>query len=151
MDIPLTIRQAYTELDSFLELLDNYNRNKIPKKLRDFFKREKDKNYIKNINPNQPIKEQNLKKETLALIAMLNLQYWCEDENEKKRLIKIYAQNEEKYQAELKQIYNPDDIFKNKKKVLENKLEEQNAIIEYKKDTLFVKFKNFINKFLKIK
>ncbi len=149
MDIPLTIRQAYTELDSFLELLDNNYRNKIPQNLRDFFKKEKDINYIKNINPKQPIKEQNLKKETLALIAMLNLQYWCEDESEKKRLIKIYAQNEEKYQAELRQKYNPDDLFKNKKKVVQNQAEEQNAIIEYKKDTLFVKIKNFIKKLLK--
>ena len=70
-------------------------------------------------------------------------------ESEKKRLIKIYAQNEEKYQAELRQKYNPDDLFKNKKKVVQNQAEEQNAIIEYKKDTLFVKIKNFIKKLLK--
>ncbi len=43
-------------------------------------------NYSKEIKPNQPIKDQNLKEETLALIAMLNLQYWCEDEKEKQRL-----------------------------------------------------------------
>ena len=76
-------RQAYTEIVNFIELLDEYNRNKIPKKLMEFFKVEKDNNYTKVIDPNVPIKEQNLKKETLALIAMLNLQYWCEDEKEK--------------------------------------------------------------------
>ena len=43
MGISATTRQAYTEIDNFIELLE-------------------------------------LKKETLALIAMLNLQYWCEDE-----------------------------------------------------------------------
>ena len=75
-------RQAYTEIVNFIELLDEYNRNKIPKKLMEFFKVEKDNNYTKVIDPKIPIKEQNLKKETLALIAMLNLQYWCEDEEE---------------------------------------------------------------------
>jgi len=81
-------RQAYTEIDNFIELLDEYNRNKVPKKLREYFKKEKDNTYTKTINPNIPIKEQNLKEETLALIAMLNLQYWCEDEEEKRRLKK---------------------------------------------------------------
>ena len=81
-------RQAYTEIDNFIELLDEYNRNKGPKKLREYFKKEKDNTYTKTINPNIPIKEQNLKEETLALIAMLNLQYWCEDEEEKRRLKK---------------------------------------------------------------
>ena len=100
MSISVATRQAYTEIDNFIELLDEYNKNKIPQKLREYFKKEKDGEYIKNINPNQPIKEQNLKEETLALIAMLNLQYWCEDENEKQRLKAIYAENERKYQEE---------------------------------------------------
>lgn len=86
--LSVNTRQAYTEIDNFIELLDEYNRNKVPKKLREFFKREKDNTYTKIIDPNIPIKEQNLKEETLALIAMLNLQYWCEDEEEKRRLKK---------------------------------------------------------------
>lgn len=80
MSIPVSTRQAYSELDTFIELLDECSKNKIPQKLRKFFKMEKDRTYIKNINPNTPIKEQNLKEETLALIAMLNLQYWCESD-----------------------------------------------------------------------
>ena len=34
-------RKAYSEVDDFIELLEEEDRNKIPKKLRDFFKREK--------------------------------------------------------------------------------------------------------------
>ena len=48
-------RQAYSEIDTFLNLLDEVNRNKVPEKLRELFKREKDPKYIKNINPNIPI------------------------------------------------------------------------------------------------
>ena len=134
MGISLTTRQAYTEIDNFIELLDEHDRNKIPLKLREYFKTEKDKNYIKNINPNQPIKEQNLKEETLALIAMLNLQYWCEDESEKEKLKKIYEKNENEYQAKLREKYNPDNLFKNKQELIEK---EQRAMIKYEKDTFF--------------
>lgn len=143
MSISVATRQAYTEIDNFIELLDEYNKNKIPQKLREYFKKEKDGEYIKNINPNQPIKEQNLKEETLALIAMLNLQYWCEDENEKQRLKAIYAENERKYQEELREKYNPDNLFKNKQRVVEEKIEET-AMVEYKEDTIWTKIKRFL-------
>ena len=148
MSIPASTGQAYSEIDTFIELLDEYSKNKIPQKLRKVFKMEKDKEYKKNINPNIPIKEQNLKKETLALIAMLNLQYWCEDENEKQRLKAIYAENEIKYQDELREKYNPDNLFKNNQKEIKEKIEEI-AMIEYKEDSLFTKIKEFILNILK--
>ena len=142
-------RQAYTEIVNFIELLDEYNRNKIPKKLMEFFKVEKDNNYTKVIDPKIPIKEQNLKKETLALIAMLNLQYWCEDEKEKQRLKKIYANNEIKYQEELRDKYNPDDLFKTKQKNIETNHSQQTAMIEYKELSTFQRIKEFIKNIFK--
>lgn len=148
--LSINTRQAYTEVDNFIELLDEYNRNKIPKKLREFFKKEKDNNYIKIIDSNIPIQEQNLKEETLALIAMLNLQYWCEDEEEKQRLKKVYSENERKYQDVLREKYNPDNLFKNKKKTNANVFStQQMSMVEYKKDTIFTKIKKFILSFVK--
>lgn len=112
MSIDITTRQAYSEVDEFIELLDDYEKYKIPEKLRNFFKKEKDPQYYKGLNPNIPIKEQGLKEETLAIIALLNLQYWCDDEEEKERLKKVYAENEEKYFKYMKEKYNPENIFK---------------------------------------
>lgn len=143
MSISTKTRQAYSEIDEFIGLLTIEEQNEIPKRLREFFKEQKDSEYVKNINPNIPIKEQNLLEETLALIAMLNLQYWCKDENEKERLKSVYAQNERKYQEELREKYNPDNLFKNKQRVVEEKIEET-AMIEYKEDSLFTKIKKFI-------
>lgn len=105
MKVSLSTRQAYAEVDNFLELLEESERDKIPKKLREFFKREKDKSYMKRIDSNMPISKQNLKEETLGIIALLNLKYWCEDEEEKKRLRQVYARNEIKYQEVLKKEY----------------------------------------------
>ena len=147
MYISENTRQTYTEIDNFIELLDEYNKNKIPIKLRELFKIEKDKHYIKNINPNKPIDEQNLKEETLALIAMLNLQYWCEDEKEKARLKQVYLNNEKKYKEGLIEKYNSDDIFKKKK---ENKLEET-AITVVQEEKYYQKIFNIIRRLFKRK
>ena len=140
-------RQAYSEIDEFLGLLSEEQRNEIPKKLRDFFKEEKDQEYFKNIDKDISIKDQNLKEETLAIIALLNLQYWCKDEEEKKRLQEIYAQNEKEYQDILYEKYNPNDIFKKKEGTTienNNEIKEKMQMVEYKDSV----FKRIINKIL---
>ncbi len=149
MSLSIATRQAYTEIDTFINLLDEYNKNKIPQKLREYFKNNRDINYSKEINPNRPIKEQNLKEETLALIALLNLQYWCEDETEKQRLKKIYDNNENEYQIKLREKYNPDNLFKNKQKNIEFNQHSQTALVEYKEDSIFKKIKRFILNLIK--
>ncbi len=90
-------KKAYSEVDTFIELLNDENKKKIPKELIDYFKKEKDSNYKIVIDPNKPIKQQNLSTEALSIIAYLNLTYWSEDENEKKKLIEIYNENERTY------------------------------------------------------
>ncbi|MGN1383718.1 MAG: hypothetical protein ACI4XD_00275 [Clostridia bacterium] len=147
MSIMIKTRQAYSEIDEFLGLLSEEQRNEIPKKLRDFFKEEKDQEYFKNIDKDISIKDQNLKEETLAIIALLNLQYWCKDEEEKKRLQEIYAQNEKEYQDILYEKYNPNDIFKKKEETTienNNKIKEKMQMVEYKEPV----FKRIINKIL---
>lgn len=147
MVISMDIRQSYSEVDEFLNLLTEEQRNKIPKNLRELFKLEKDKEYIKKINPNIPVKEQDLKEETLGIIAYLNLQYWCEDEEEKQRLKKVYEKNEKVYQEMFQIDYNPDELFKNKTLVNEvDEKQENTQIVEYKESFI----KRFINKFLNI-
>ncbi|CDD16326.1 putative uncharacterized protein [Clostridium sp. CAG:798] len=137
MGVSINTRQAYSEVDEFLGLISNEHRNKIPKKLREFFREEKDTNYIKGINPNVPIKNQKLKEETLGIIALLNLQYWCEDENEKKRLKEVYAKNEKRYQEYLQVQFNPNEIFKKKEPT-----QESLSIVEYKESII----KKLVNK-----
>ena len=150
MSVSIKTRQAYSEIDEFLGLLSEEQRNEIPKKLREFFKEEKDKEYVKNIDANIPIKDQNLKEETLAIIALLNLQYWCKDEEEKKRLQAIYNQNEKKYQEMLYEKYNPNDIFKSRQIEEKNKEQITNLPVKIKKENLFQRLIRFLkNKILK--
>ena len=152
MEVSTNTRQAYSEIDEFLGLLSSEKRNKVPQKLRELFKRERDKEYIKRIDTTIPIKEQNLKEETLAIIALLNLQYWCEDEDEKERLQKVYSNNEKLYQEMLREKFNPDNIFKMRISKVENGQEQiQNAqMIEYK-EPIIKRILNGILRFLHLK
>lgn len=132
MGASINTRQTYSEVDEFLGLLSNEQRNKIPQKLREFFREEKDSNYIKGINTKVPIREQELKKETLAIIALLNFQYWCEDENEKKRLKEVYAKNEEEYQKMLQDTFSSKGIFKKKMPTVEQEQVENKQMVLYR-------------------
>ena len=99
------------------------------------------------------IKEQNLKEETLALIAILYLKYICEDENEKEELKEIFRKNEEKHQAELHEKYNLDNIFQNSSKPIIQQSElvlQEQALIEVK-ETIFTKFIKKIKTIFNIK
>ena len=146
MGVSIRTRQAYSEIDEFLGLLSEEQRNKIPQKLREFFKEEKDGNYEKRIDPKEPIKNQNLKEETLGIIALLNLQYWCEYETEKQRLKEVYAKNEKVYQEMLQVAFNPDDIFKKRTQPVENEQVENTTMVVYKESF----FKKIIGKLKKI-
>lgn len=145
MSISIKTRQAYSEIDEFLELLKDEQKNKIPLKLRELFKEEKDKDYIKKIDPKIPIKEQNLREETLALIALLNLQYWCEDDAEKEKLKQIYAENERQYNEMLREKYNPDNLFKSKKEKIDEQ-EEASLPMTVEKISVFKKVIRFIKR-----
>jgi len=138
-------RQAYSEVNKFLELIGEDLSNKIPLRLRKYFKREMDITYIPNVNANIPIKQQNLKRKTIAIIAGLNLRYWCKDEKRKTELLEKYSKNEIKHQQELRKKYDPNKIFKPydpnrvyRRYMQENVNKKDVSIIE-NKDSLFEK------------
>lgn len=131
------IRKAYSEVDEFIELLSNNVKQKIPQNLKQIFKEEKDKEYVKNIKADIPIIEQDLLEETLAIIAMLNLNYICEDEKEKERLRKIYENNEKKYQDIFQVDFNADEVFGIKQEDYSSNQKEQIIILQ--KETIFQK------------
>ena len=120
---------AYAEIDEILNLLEDDYREKVPKKVRDFFKEEKMKDYHPEIDIEKPLIEQNLKRETMVLLAILNLNYWCENEEEKQSFLDELDKNEEE-KKELEEKYNPDNLFKKKQ---DESTENNLQIIEYKK------------------
>lgn len=148
MEIAAKTRKMFSELDEFLSLLPDEERNAIPTEEREFYKNEKAKEYTKNIDITKPLSEQNLMIETLSAIAVLNLKYWCRDENEKNRLKKVYYENEMKHQENLKEKYNPDNIFSSE---IKNNIEEPAIVAEMiVQENIFKKILNKIKCFFKI-
>ena len=137
----LDTMMAYSEVYEILNLLDKEYKEKVPDKVRTFFEEERLKDYKPEINVDIPLIDQNLKRETITLLAILNLNYWCDTPEEKQEIIDELANNEEE-KRELLEKYNLDNLFKNK---LEEKHEithtEELSVVEYKKP-------NFIQKLL---
>ena len=143
---------AYAEIIEILDNLEVQYKEKIPNKLIDFFKDNSAKDYQNHIVNNISLSEQKLQKETLDILAMLTLNYWCNSEEEKTELMSMYSDNELKYQEELREKYNPDNLFKNRTKIQENigenTEEKQLVVIDdkpwYKK--IFEKIKNMFKR-----
>lgn len=140
---------SYVEILEILKYMDKIYVDKIPKKLIEFFEENKANNYNFKYDSAVELDKQNLNDNTLALLAMLNLNYWCESEEHKKELIARYNDNEQKYQEELREKYNPDNIFKKRNKeneIEENIIQNEVALVEYKESI----FRKVINKIKKI-
>lgn len=85
------------------------------------------------------------------MLAVLKLNYWCDDKEEKEKLISLLNGNEKKYQNELIKIRernNSNNIFKNKENIENNIIKEDEYITIYK-ESLFKRIKKWLeNKFL---
>ena len=111
MTLDTEIKKAYSEVYEILKLVDKEYFDKIPKKFVEFLKREKDNNYIPNINENIPLEEQKLLNDTINILAMIKLDYWCSSEEEKSELLKLLNENEKKHKEKINEKYNLENIF----------------------------------------
>lgn len=137
---------AYAEVDAILNMLETEAVEKIPLKVREFFKNEKDKNYIPKISENfYDIDNIELMRETICLLTILDINYWCETEEEKQFILNKLKENDKIKEEELREKYNPDNIFKNR-----NDTQEIVAIVQYKEPSflrkLFKKIKGMLRR-----
>ena len=142
-------RTAYAEVEAILNILEDEYVNKIPQKVRKFFSDEKIEDYRPVINVNVPLTEQNLKRETMILLAILIINYWCENKNEKQEFLNELSQNENE-RKKLEEKYSPDNLFKNKKMNKKKSIEKIDnvEIIKYKKN-IFCKLQEWFENLVK--
>ena len=108
------------------------------------------------------LKEQKINRKSLAMIALLHYNYWCETEEDRVKLKDILETNEEKHQKEMKEKYSNDKIFSKATTKIEEKtisekvdrfVESSNQstanIVEYKK-SFFNKIIDKIKKWFNI-
>ena len=137
------IASAYSEIDMILNKMEDKYVERIPYQIRELIRQEKNNNYHPDIELSEKILDNKLQRKTIAILAWLNLNYWCDNEEEKERLITIYNENDRIKDRESKEKYNSDDLFKSK--IKEEKIENV-TMIEYK-ENFFIKLLNKIKKF----
>ena len=101
--------EASVEVLDILEHMDPNDLVKVSNKFIDFLKENASREYMCNLDYSKKLNEMNLKEETRGLLALMYENYWCPEE-EKQDLQKKFYENEQKYQEELRQKYNPDNI-----------------------------------------
>lgn len=141
---------AYTEVDKILDLMDEQFQQKIPSKLRKLISENKLSDYNVTINPNIPLKQQKISRKALTILAVLNYNYWCVEESDKRELIEKYKQNDKDKQEKLREQYNPDLLFKSKTKEPNTQVEDKQLIVYNKKQGLLSKMMGMIRKVLQI-
>lgn len=144
-------KEIYSEVYSVLKALGEKYTDKIPDSLYNMIQENKLETYNPTYTLEINLEEQNIKRESISMIALMHLNYWCNSENEKDKLKKIFKENDSKYKERIREKYNLDNLFN--KKNIENKTITENVentgIIKYKKETFFKRILSKIVNFFK--
>ena len=144
-------REAFAEV---LEVIKNSNQRileKIPKKFITFLNENKDNNYIVKIDFTDENWDDSIKQETQAILALIYRDYIVSQE-ERARLLTEEKEEQSRIENELREKYNPDNLFKKQDQVknTEEVMTEEVAMVEYK-ESIFKRFINKIKSIFKIK
>jgi len=135
--------QTYTEIGCLLKYFPNSFIEKLPNKLLEIISLKADIKYLIDVDTDKSINEQNISNKTKMILAVLTYNYWS-NEKQKDIIKKKLYDNEEIYQRNLTEKYNPDNLFKNKETKVET-VENSVAMIEYK-ESIFTKIKNWFKR-----
>lgn len=140
---------AISETLHYLKGISQNDLDRIPNKFIQFLNDNCWKDYKCNFDYTKPLRELDISNEARGLIAMICLNYWCTNEEQKEIFKKHLTENELKYQEELRKKYNSDNIFNNKPNYIKESIKESNiqeniAMVEYIKLKWYQKIFNKI-------
>ncbi len=139
--------KTFTEVNEILKYSDEEVRKNIPYKFRRLIVQNMDKEYKVSINLNASLSEQNIRKDTKNLLALIYRDYIV-DKDERNNLIKQEIIREKQIEQLKRERYNPNEIFKNKKRTQPI---ETNQIIIIKADkSIIIALKKIFNKIKEI-
>lgn len=77
-------QNALAEVDMILKIMEKDMLKKIPDSFLKFVEQKKSKSYIPNLNMELSLNEQNLLKETRAILSLIYRSYLCNSDESKK-------------------------------------------------------------------
>ncbi len=148
----MTKEKIYSEVFSILQMLGNKYIEKVPKGLIEIIETRRDIKYNPIYIDSKPIEEQNVSRETLSMIALIHLNYWCDSDIEKSELKKVLKANTDQKDeletvSQKVEINIEDEKLKEERIRLELEQEIQEKLKQKRKDrSLLSKFKKKIHK-----
>ena len=139
------LNKRLVEIEYILRKLEDEYIKKIPQEIWDYIEKNKDKNYIFKYDDSKNLLEQNLNIDTISILTYINIEYLL-DEKQKMEIIEFLRKDEAIAEQEKAKLYNPEDLFKNKK---ESKQQETSLVevkIEKWYEKVFAFFKNMFKK-----
>lgn len=149
----MTKEKIYSEVYAVFQMLGNKDIEKVPHGLMEIIETRRDITYNPIYINSIPLEEQDISRDSLSMIALIHLNYWCDTEVEKSELKEVLVFNDIDISEELEKL--------NKRAFLNNETEEEREkrireeldkeietkIKEKRKDrSLFVKLKKKFNK-----
>lgn len=139
------LKNTLFEVSVILKNIDKNLSNRIPERLKEYIEANKSQNHNFMYDYDKSLSEQRMLKTTEKYLTMLFLRYWCTNE-EKTQVLDAMKRNEEKYQKEIKEKYNPNNLFK--KSNVEN-IKKEVALVEVKEEKWYQKILTFFRKFFR--
>lgn len=138
-------KEAFSEVNEIIKMMPDELTNKIPSKFKEMLEDERDKEYNPNIQ--EPLEKQKLKNETIIILGLIYRDFLCPTD-EKRRLQEKDARELQKVQKaieeEIREKYNPDDIFKNKREIKDEEITEEKSLTVVKEEKWYQKIFNLI-------
>lgn len=110
-----TYEKAYTEVIELLKFFPKESVEKIPKEKLKLYLHKMDKTYNYKVDTTKSFEQQNMSEKTKAIFANIFRDYWATD-YQRERIKAKEQLDKEKIEEEKRNKYNPNDIFKNRKK-----------------------------------
>lgn len=143
---------AYSEVLDVIDNMEERYKEMLPEKLIQFLNENANSEYQKYVIPNIPLSKQNISKDAITILAMINLKYWVKDEKHKSELIEKYKiNNNDISNKELKNIFESDNSENNSTTANESLKNDVNKSLVIKKYGFMEQIKNWFLKFRKKK
>ena len=142
-------REASVDVLDILSHMSSSEQEKVSRKFVEFLKDNSSEDYVSNLDYTKSLDQMELSEEARGLIAIMYRNYWCTAE-EKQALDAKFIENEMKRQEELRERFNPDNVFgsssksESSEKIESNSSEETSIINVEKKEGIISKIINFI-------
>lgn len=142
-----TYEKSLTEVYKAIEYLEYEEYNKIPKKFLKHLYEKMDKDYYFEIAINENFINNEMSNEAQQILAVIYRDYLVTKE-EREELLKEESEEEKRIEQELREKYNPDNIFKKHKEKEES--DDTNINTSMIKIEEIKWYKKFMNKILSL-